>query len=126
MRPDGDSVIRAGALRHLVSIYSNAPSSPPVFTEGGVLITRTALYQNVPAAIDPERATDKIQNGQTTTETLIPITIRWLPGIVGGLEVDFQDNISGPVVTFIVQGVKDVEFRHRLLELECLQLGTGT
>lgn len=123
MRPDSDSSIRAGALRHLISIYSVAPASPPVYSEGGVLSVRTPLYQNVRAAIDPDRASDRIQSGQTVSQTYTPITIRWMSGIVGGLQIDFTDKLS-PTVTYIVQGVKDVEQRHRMIEMECLLLGS--
>jgi head-tail adaptor len=120
MKADGDIRIRAGFLRHPIQI--NQQSTGPGYDAAGPVESWSPFATNVMAQIGPARATDRIQNGQTTTETIIPITIRYLPGVLPNMQVVALS--SGAV--YIIQGIINMDERNVVMELECLSLGNQT
>lgn len=121
MRPDGDVHIRAGMLRHYVTINQLQPSSPPVYDEAQQLSSWLPFASRVPAQIGPDRSTDALRQGQIITQTTTPISIRYLPGILPNMQV-----VAPNGSTYVVQGVINIDERNIILELECVLLGNQT
>lgn len=133
--PKGDIAIKGGALRHLINIL--APVAGAVGTTGAT--NQYELFAGpIPAAIEPTSAKDIIRTGQTVSEVLVPITIRWLPGMTnslgvyqtinGAFQVQRLESFRGAyrvVATYIVQGVVNVDERNWKLTLMCLGKATN-
>lgn len=117
--PTSDS-IRAGDMRHVITLLkprSTDDEGNPITDASGAAITYVAVYKNVPAAIDPLRATDVIRSGQTVGQVTIPITIRWMPHVTADMLVQWQQG------NYTIQGIINEGERNRKLVLMCLALG---
>ena len=109
--------INPGRLRYLVTIQRSVGSSPPEYNAAGPALSWETFLQTY-ADIEPLRGVDKPVAGQTTSQTFIPITVRWATGILDNMRVvDGAD-------TYVIQFIIDVGRRHVLLELWCVKLGT--
>jgi len=131
--PKGDITTKAGALRHLIHILQPQVGTPG--TVGGT--TNYVPYaQFVPAAIEPASARDSIRSGQTVSEIIVPITIRWMPGVFangtysqisGNYRVQWLESFQGGgyvvVAQYIVTGVINVDQRNWKITLACIALG---
>jgi head-tail adaptor len=106
-----------GRMRHLVTIQSYGPGSPPAYDAGGLLSTWTT-FTTAKAALNPVRGVDAVRGGQTTSMVFIPVAIRYQPGIAGGMRLvtEFGD-------TYVIQSVANVMALNRILVLNCLALG---
>jgi head-tail adaptor len=114
----GYPAIDPGDLRHLITYLNQTtvndssgvstawlPSSPPVTSW---------------AKIEVMSARDLIQGGQTTSQVIAVVTVRWEPGIEQNAR--FIDENSS---TWIIQGVRNLEGRNVVLEMVCLGLGAN-
>lgn len=81
------------------------PSTPPVISW---------------AKIDPMNARDLIRGGQTVSEVVTIVTVRFDPTIVATSR--FQTEWGSQ---FVVEGVNDLQNRHVLMELTCLGISLG-
>jgi head-tail adaptor len=115
---DGYPTIEMGRLRHVITIMSFGPGSPPAYDDGGLVSTWTPFAQGVRAAMNPVRGTDVVRGGQTTSMVFIPVAIWFIPGITGGMRLatEYGD-------TFVVQSVANVLQMNKILVLNCLALG---
>lgn len=122
MRPDGDIHVRAGLLRHRVTINQQVQSSAsPPYDAGGPLLEWVLFVSNVPSQIGPVRSTDVLRQGQVVTQTTTPITIRYYPGVLPNMQV-----VSLTGATYVIQGVINIDERNIVMELECVLLGNQT
>jgi SPP1 family predicted phage head-tail adaptor len=117
VRPDSDIRVRAGSLRHPITIQQRVPGSPPTYNNAGPVLVPVPVLTNVMAQISPARATQMVRAGQTVTETIIPISIRYNAAVTAAMEVVFNGNL------YRIEGIIDFDERHWLMELECLALG---
>jgi head-tail adaptor len=131
--PKGDISIKAGTLRHLIHILRPTVGTPG--TVGGT--TNYVPYaQFVPAGIEPASARDSIRSGQVVSEVIVPITIRWMPGVfANGTYSQISGNYlvqwlqafpgMGYIVTaqYIVTGVINADQRNWRITLACIGLG---
>lgn len=135
--------VGAGQLKHRVNIYGSGTTSgggssssqPPVFDEGGAVPPGGAggpssasklIASNVPASIEPARSTDVIKDGQITTQTIIPIMVRWMDNLETDMVVEWKPVMPGRKLKtqrYIVQGIKHGETDFIAVELECIALG---
>ena len=117
--PATDS-IRAGDMRHVITLLkpqSVDSAGNPITDASGAAVNYVPVYTNVPAAIEPLRATDVIRSGQTVGQVAIPITIRWMPNVTADMRVQWQQG------NYIIQGILNEGERNRKLVLMCLALG---
>jgi head-tail adaptor len=119
MRPAGDIRIRAGDLRHVITIQVLVPASPPQYTAAGTAIGWQP-YLTTRAAIQPMNSSDRLEGGLTITETGIVVTIYYPRGFT----VTSQMRLVAPHGTYVIQGVENIDERDWMLELKCLALGT--
>jgi head-tail adaptor len=130
--PKGDIAIKAGTLRHVVNIMQ--PVLGPVGVAGST--TTYQLYAGpIPAAIEPASARDVIRSGQTVSQVVIPITIRWMPGmnqngnwvnLSGQFRIQRLESWQGSyqvVAVYEVQGVLNADERNWKVTLACIALG---
>lgn len=117
MRADDDIRVRAGSLRHPITIQQRVPGSPPTYNNAGPVLEPVPVLVNVMAQIQPSRTAQMVRPGQTVTETVIPITIRYNANVTANMEVVFNGNL------YRIEGIIDFDERHWLMELECLALG---
>jgi hypothetical protein len=61
-----------------------------------------------------------IIGGQTVSEVILLITIRWQPGILPNTRIMTEQGN-----TYIVQAIRNVEERNVLLELTCVGFGAN-
>lgn len=123
MRADGDVRIRAGSLRHPITIYNAAaPTSPPTYNDAGQVLVATPFAVNVMAQIAPQRAGITVRAGQQVTETGIPITIRYMAGVSSSMTITSQ--ISG--AQYLINGIINIDERNVVLELQCIAFGNQT
>lgn len=120
MRSESDVRVRAGGLRHVITISQLGPTDPPTNSATGPILVPT-VFAVTRAQISPERSVDRISNGQTITQTFIPITIRYLPGVTAGMQVTAPNGSQ-----YVIQGVVNAGERNIVMELECLALGTNS
>lgn len=121
--PGPDSTIKAGAQRQLISILQ--PVRAGYSTSGTqTVLTPFAIY--VPAEISPAAARDIVRSGQTVTQTEIPITMRWMPGIQSNFiiqRLESQNGVYTVQAQYIVKGILNVDERNRKMTLVCLGIG---
>jgi SPP1 family predicted phage head-tail adaptor len=101
--------MQAGLLRQRITIETATETADSF---NAPVRTWTALASNVPAAIDTPRGDLRFVAQQFAGEAFHMVTIRYLPGVKPSSRVRLED---GRV--FLVQFVRDVEERHRTLEL---------
>ncbi|HXI88457.1 MAG TPA: phage head closure protein [Bryobacteraceae bacterium] len=112
------SIIDPGRLRHRVTIQKLQFSSPPEYDAAGPVGTPIS-FLTVWAAIEPARSTDIIRSGQTISEVIIPIYVRYRAGIAANQRVVFGSN------SYVIQGIRNVDENNEWLELQCLALGAN-
>lgn len=108
-----------GQRRHLITIQSLTQASPPTYDASGALVTNWTTFLSTWARILPNRATDVIRNGQTTTQTFLVLNIRYRAGILSNMRVSWTNG------TYVIQGIENVEERNQELNLICLALGAN-
>jgi head-tail adaptor len=125
-----DISIKAGALRHLCHILQPVTGAMGIT---GPTTNYVPFAQFVPAAIEPASARDMIRSGQTVSETIIPVTIRWMPnvslpaapGVLANFRVQFVRSWQGNysvVSQYEVQGIIEVDERSWKVTLACIAL----
>ena len=107
--------MNAGALRHPITILQAAITTDQ---SGQVEDWQNpSVYLQAWAEIAPASANDVIRSGQIVSQVMIPITMRYYPGITSNMRVLYKDS------TYIIKGILNVEERNRALTLMCLALG---
>lgn len=105
--------MRAGDLRHRVTIQQQVgKGKDPVTKE-----TRET-WQDVAtvwAAVEPLRGREYFQAMETESEAVTRVRIRYRPGVTNEMRVQYGDRI------LYIQGVIDVDERHRELQLMCVE-----
>lgn len=119
MRPDADIRVRAGSLRHPITINQQLPTDPPTYNAAGPALTWQPFAKNVMSMTPPDRSSDTLRDGQGQTLTYTPIVIRYLPGVQANMQV--VDQSDGAVYT--IQGIIDFDKRRWLVELQCVEFG---
>jgi head-tail adaptor len=115
MRPDGDSSVRAGSLRHVITIQRQVEDNG--IDDAGAVTSWEDIFIDVPASVEPDRAVDSVADGQTVSETFIPVTIRYMDGVKANMRVISEFG------NYIIRGIVNVGERRRMLELQCLAIG---
>ena len=107
----------AGDLRHPITIIQAAITSD----QSGQVEDweNPSIYVRAWAEIAPASANDIIRSGQTVSQVMIPITMRYYPGITSNMRVQYNDN------TYIIKGILIEEERILILTLMCLALGNN-
>jgi SPP1 family predicted phage head-tail adaptor len=105
--------LAAGDLRHLVTFQTESTTQDaagqPVSTWNNVLTTRAAIRQM--------SARELAQSQLITSQSTQEVTIRWTPtAIMTGMRIIFGTH------TFSVQDVNDVDQRHRIYRIQCLEI----
>jgi SPP1 family predicted phage head-tail adaptor len=124
MRPDADIRVRAGSLRHYVTFNSLLPTSPPTYGPTGETLTWQPVFINVPAQIGPEQSTDVVRDGQTVTETTIPISVRYMDGINSSMRITWQN--KNVTKTYTIRGAINFDERNVLIQFNCIAYGQNT
>lgn len=103
--------MRAGALRHLVTIQK-----PVTVKSGGSATTEWEDFAtNVRASIEQMKAFDKAQLNTIWPGADYTIGMRWRPGITGDMRIVGPD---GAIYAILGQP-NDIDGRHRELVLTC-------
>jgi head-tail adaptor len=117
---DGVPVVNVGALRHMVTIQQQGPSSPPVIDAGGQLLSWNE-FATAQAAIEAVRGTDVIRGGQTTTQLFLSVTMWFVPGILPNMRLVRYNGTT----TYLIQSVENVLEMDVALVLNCIALGVN-
>jgi hypothetical protein len=115
----GWPVLDVGRCVHPITIWQQAPSSPPAIGVAGPALEWQPVATAM-AAIEIVRGIDVIRGGQVTTQLYATVTFWWQPGILSNMHVTKEDGS-----TFIIQSVENVEERNVVLRLNCLGLGAN-
>ena len=133
--PGSDIRIKSGSQRQLVNIMAQVPGP------GGMAGANTVLSQvagPISAEISPATARDMIRGGQTVSQTITPITIRFLPApngppgvslVAAGMVVQRVQSTQGKYYvtgSYTVQGIINVDERNWKITLACVALGANT
>jgi head-tail adaptor len=121
-----DSSIKAGELRHYGTIL--AQNNTPDASGNTVAYLPVPSLTNFQCGIDPKAARALIRNGQTTSQTTIPIQMRYVDGILPNMQFQW---VRGPAwasttQTYVIEGIENVEERNRKLILTCVALSQNT
>jgi SPP1 family predicted phage head-tail adaptor len=108
-----------GERRHLVNIQDQLVGSPPTLDAAGSPESTWTTFISTWAKINPNRARDVIQSGQTTTQTFLVLNIRYRAGILANMRVQWTNG------TYVIQGIENIEERNQELNLICLALGAN-
>lgn len=108
--------INIGALRHSITIQSQAPKSPPNFDIAGQ-ITEWADFATANAAIQAIRGDDVIKGGLATTQLYITVALWYIPGVQPNMRVQHRDSI------YLIQSVDNILEMDMVLVLNCVALG---
>lgn len=126
MRADSDIRVRAGLLRHPVTIQSEQALSPPQYgPAGGPLLAWGDVLVNVRAQIQPARATQVVRGGQIVNEMVVPIAMRFAPQVIPGMRVKFYNPATGNTNYYLITGLNNLDERNWQVELQTLALGTN-
>jgi len=109
--------MRAGLLKHRIDLQSN---SETVDALGGVVSGWSNYATSVPATVTPLRGVERDGSGQIETQTTYKITIRCLAS-VENVSPKYRVQYDGR--TFDIKSVVDVQERHRMIELMCVEHG---
>jgi head-tail adaptor len=118
MRLDSDIHVKAGLLRHRITINQQGPTSPPTTDSAGPVLVWNPVLVNAPAQIIGMRATDALRSGQDITQVYTIITIRYISGILPNMQV-----VTTTGATYVIQAVNNVDERNIILEITCVLLG---
>ena len=125
MKPDGDIRIRAGSLRHQIIIYTAPqPTSPPTYNAAGQALVKQ-IFAGGPggpplmASIGPDRSSLTVRAGQQVTETITPIVMRYLPGLLSSMTITQVSTGD----QYQIQGITDVDRRRVVMEVACILFG---
>lgn len=89
--------MKAGALRHRVTIQRLTAGSPQQKPSGEADMDWATLYQNVPAAIEPLRGRELYAAQEHHSEATVRIRIRWVDDVTAGDRFVFDDLYYGIV-----------------------------
>ena len=126
--PGSDSSIVAGKQRTLIQIMQ------PVAGSGGIAGANiqyepwAACPGYIWAAKAPLSAKDVLRSGQGVSQVISSITLRYLRGIEGNMlvyEVESVQGVYAVVAQHTIEGVMDVDGRHRKMTLTCVALGSN-
>jgi SPP1 family predicted phage head-tail adaptor len=108
--------MRAGRLRHLVTIQQNAA---PQSATGAAGESWSAFKADVWAAVEPIKGREYHQAGRVNAETTHLILLRHVDGVTPGMRVAWDGR------TFDIQAVINRDERDRELELTCIERLAG-
>lgn len=117
---DGLPVINIGAMRHLVTIQSQGPSSPPNYNASGQIVGWNEFAVER-AAIEAMRGTDVIKSGQTTTQLFLTVGMWFIPGVLPSMRVIRHNGTA----TYLIQSVDNILEMDRVLVLNCIGIGAN-
>lgn len=107
-------------MRHVITILSQGPTSPPTYDSSGQVLSEWSALTTAKAAIETVSGTDQIRGGQTTTQLLLVITMRFQAGILPNMRVQRTNGN-----TFIIQSIENILEMDHVLLLNCLGLGAN-
>ena len=126
MRQPEDIRVRAGDLKHPITIQALGPASPPTFgPSGGPQQVYTDFLIDIRAQIQPARAVQVVKGGQIVNEMIIPISVRYDPRILANMRVKFKKQIAGAIYYYLITGIPDADERGVLIEMETVALGVN-
>lgn len=103
--------MRAGTLRHIVSIQARATTQESTY--GSQDVDWSDVYSNVPVAITPLSGREREIALAIYPDSQFEIDMRYLPGITAALRVLYGTRI------FEILGINNVDERNRELILTC-------
>jgi SPP1 family predicted phage head-tail adaptor len=107
--------VRAGKLRHLVTIQQKVAGSPDQTAEGAPDSDWSAVASNVWAVVEPLSGRELFAAQQFASEVTTRIRIRYRSGITAAMRVVFESR------NYNVRYVMDPDERHKELHLLCTQ-----
>jgi SPP1 family predicted phage head-tail adaptor len=113
-------VLRAGQLRHRVTLQSLGTRTDDGYGGGSILFTDEVTLN---ASIEPLSGEERLEAGQLESALTHRIRTRFYAGVKPHWRVKYIDKHAGERV-FDIDSVMDPEERHRELELMCTELVT--
>ena len=107
--------MRAGALRHRVTIQSGTPTRDGFGTE--VLVWGTVA--TVWATVRSVSGREQVQPEQIFANVTHQITLRYLAGLTAKMRVLWRGRVLE------IQGVREPDNRLRMMQLDCLEVIDG-
>ena len=104
---------------HPITIWQQAPASPPEIDAGGPVMTWQPVATAM-AAIEIVRGLDVIRGGQVTTQLYLTVTFWYQAGILPNMRATAENGS-----TYVIQSVENVNERNIVLRLNCLGLGAN-
>ena len=108
--------IRAGALRHRVTIRSRSGSRGAY----GSATTTWSDYHSCRASIRALRSREVQSDSQRQGEVTHEVTIRYKAGVIPAMRMTFSD--GGTTRHFDIRGVRIPDQAHRIMFLDCAEL----
>lgn len=105
----------SGELHHFVTILQQE-----VTTDVSGAATVWTVFGQAFVGIKALRGADAWRFGQFTSEKYVQIVMRWRPGILANMRIQFER--AGVTRTFVVQDPIDVLERNFKLEILCVEL----
>lgn len=106
----GEAIVAAGTLRHLVLIEQKTSAQDS--TTGEITYT-WSTFATTYAGIYPMSGREFIAAMQLQAQQVVQIAIRYIPGVVADMRVNWNGTI------YNIKAVLDVESRERVLNLMC-------
>ena len=105
-----------GNLNKKVDIISGVTRQ----TRGFDTVKDNILYKKVWASIQPLRGREYLEAARNRNDEIVKITIRYRRNVDEGCKVIYQNRI------FEVESIADVNMRHEILELRCVEKKRGS
>jgi SPP1 family predicted phage head-tail adaptor len=113
-------VLRAGQLRHRVTLQSLGTRTDDGYGGGSILFTDEVTLN---ASIEPLSGEELLLAGQEESSLTHRIRTRFYAGVAPHWRVKYEDRYRGTRM-FDIDTIIDPEERHRELELMCTELVT--
>jgi len=123
---DGVPTINIGQMRHQLTLYAQAPASPPTYDAAGVQMNWTSIQSGIYAAIGGQAAgssrqgMDRPEGDQLTSQQFVTIAV-WYQAIFAPNQRVVNENGT----TFIIQSIENVLEMNVVLVLTCLGVGAN-
>lgn len=139
--PGSDIRVKAGTQRQIVRIMQAVPSAQTGMSGARVNWIPFAGDPTQPGLplwgeIAPASSRETIRDGQEISQTMVPITTRWIPspsnpnvlGVTSGMRIQRMQSTQGVYYvtdTYVIQGIVNVDKRNWKVTFACVAEGAS-